>query len=103
MSIHRIPIHDANVIQPPTALRLSVERADELDLAERLEKAGGEIARHGRDISALARLDDQPSIFNLADALAILHAAERAVCVYAVARGLKLAMAPIVPPCDCGD
>lgn len=95
-----IHIDDQNVIPLNVALRQSVRRADEVDLAGELMNCAGELHGCGESIRQCAILDDQPSIFMLADALAILHAAERAVCVYAVARGLKLAMTPVPPPCD---
>lgn len=96
-----IPITSATVVDLRARLTRSVAHADAIDLGETMELLGSEIRGCGTDIRQLALLDDEPSIFDLANALAALTAAERAICVYAVARGMRLAMAPVALPADC--
>ncbi len=103
MTVLPIPTadHGAKVIPLRTALQRSISHSDEVDLAGDLLKCGGELSGCGEGIRQLAILGDQPSVHMLGDVIALLHAAERDVCAYAVARGLRLSMAPVPLPADC--
>ncbi len=91
----------AAIVDLRARLTRSVAHAEAVDLGSAMESAGSDIHQYGGNIRQLALLDDEPSVHMLGDVLKLLHAAEREVCAYAVARGLRLSMAPVPLPSDC--
>ncbi len=93
---------NANIIPLRTTFQRSVDRGDELDLAATLSNCGTELRGCGESVRMLSRLNDQPNLSQVAAMISLLHAAERAVCAYAVQRGLFDWQTGIVGlPADC--